>query len=303
MTEGDESLVTIQLTQEGEDTRLHLIHSRLTNPDFQKGASAGWHAHLDLLVDLVNGTTARDFWVHYGKLKAKYDERILGGITPDEENVHAVQLYCEALMTDFLFNGKKTAKLTFALAHGAGAGMDTPFMDAFAEGIAAAGFHVARFEFPYMVQARESGKGRPPNRAPKLIESWMEVISQLGSKKKLVIGGKSMGGRIASLVADDAQVDGLVCLGYPFHPVGKPEKLRTEHLEKIKTPTLIVQGERDTFGKPDEVATYKLSKKIKIEWLADGDHSFKPRKSSGKSLEENWDEGIDKVVKFLNRLG
>src|ERR1700683_2872759 len=121
----------------------------------------------------------------------------------------------------------------------------------------------------------------------------MRVIEMVRTgTKKLVIGGKSMGGRIASLVADDAGVDGLVCLGFPFHPVGKPDKLRVEHLGKIKTPTLIVQGERDPFGSREEVAGYKLSAAVRIEWLVDGDHSFKPRKSSGRTEERNWETAL-----------
>ncbi len=109
-----------------------------------------------------------------------------------------------------------------------------------------------------------------------------------------------MGGRIASLAADDADVAGLVCLGYPFHPTGKPEQLRTEHLKTIKTPTLIVQGERDPFGDRQEVAGYKLSKRVRFHWLRDCDHSFKPRKSSGRTVEDNWAEGIDAVAAFAN---
>ncbi|MEM7313462.1 MAG: alpha/beta family hydrolase [Planctomycetota bacterium] len=205
-------------------------------------------------------------------------------------------------MTQFIYNGKKSSELTFAFAHGAGAGMDTPFMETFAEGIADEGFRVARFEFPYMATIRDTGKRRAPDRAPKLIACWQEVIEELSGKGKLVIGGKSMGGRIASLVADEAEVDGLVCLGYPFHPVGKPDKLRTEHLEKLKTKTLIVQGERDGFGKVEEVEGYALSRKIKIAWLPDGDHSFKPRKSSGHTLEGNWEQGVEQTVKFLKKL-
>ena len=111
-----------------------------------------------------------------------------------------------------------------------------------------------------------------------------------------------MGGRIASLIADEVQATGLICLGYPFHPVGKPDKLRTEHLETLKTPTLIVQGERDNFGKRDEVGGYKLSKKIKVEWITDGDHSLKPRKASGLTQEENWQTGVEAIEKFLKRI-
>jgi hypothetical protein len=97
----------------------------------------------------------------------------------------------------------------------------------------------------------------------------------------LILGGKSMGGRIASMVADELGVAGLVCIGYPFHPPGRPEKLRTAHLADLATPTLILQGERDPFGLPDEVESYDLSSAIRVEWLADGDHSLKPRGSSG----------------------
>ena len=107
---------------------------------------------------------------------------------------------------------------------------------------------------------------------------------------------------MASLIADEAKVAGLVCLGYPFHPTGRPDKLRTEHLISIKTATLIVQGERDPLGNKDEVSGYELSPNIQIRWLTDGDHSFKPRKKSGNTVEENWQEGIDAVSAFVSAL-
>ena len=102
------------------------------------------------------------------------------------------------------------------------------------------------------------------------------------------------------MVANEAGVAGLVCLGYPFHPVGKPDKLRVEHLRTIKTPTLIVQGERDPFGSREEVKGYKLSKAIKVKWMKDGDHSCKPRKSSGRTEEQNWEEAVAEIVGFVN---
>jgi predicted alpha/beta-hydrolase family hydrolase len=160
-----------------------------------------------------------------------------------------------------LFDGPARASRTIALAHGAGAAMDAPFMTAVAHGLADHGFRVARFEFPYMAIRRESGKKKPPDREPVLRATWLQVIELLG-REGLVIGGKSMGGRIASLVADDAGVAGLVCLGYPFHPVGKPDRLRVEHLAAIKTPMLIVQGERDPFGCRDAVDGYTLSRRV-----------------------------------------
>jgi predicted alpha/beta-hydrolase family hydrolase len=135
-----------------------------------------------------------------------------------------------------------------ALAHGAGAPMDSPFMNTIAAGLGAAGIRVARFEFPYMRRPRETGERRPPDREPALRQAWLEAIAALGGAERLVIGGKSMGGRMASLVADEAAVRGLVCLGYPFHPPGQPDRLRTAHLRELRTPTLIVQGTRDALG-------------------------------------------------------
>jgi predicted alpha/beta-hydrolase family hydrolase len=177
--------------------------------------------------------------------------------------------------------------------------MDTDFMNAFATGLAKNGLRVVRFEFPYMAERRDTGKSRPPDREPVLRETWLRVIESVKAER-LFIGGKSMGGRIASLVADEARVAGLICLGYPFHPTGKPQQLRIEHLKTIKTPTLIVQGERDPFGTRQEVAGFKLSKQVRIHWLPDGDHSFKPRKSSGRTQEQNWSEGIEAVAAFVS---
>jgi len=201
---------------------------------------------------------------------------------------------------NLLVDGPARAERTIILAHGAGAGMDSDFMEAFAQGLAKYDLRVVRFEFPYMEERRNTGKSRPPDREPVLRETWNRVIDSVESKL-LFIGGKSMGGRIASVVADEAQVAGLVCLGYPFHPTGKPEQLRVEHLKSIRTPTLIVQGERDPFGNREEVAGFKLSRRVKVHWLPDGDHSFKPRKVSGRTCEENWKEGIVEVASFAWR--
>jgi predicted alpha/beta-hydrolase family hydrolase len=198
----------------------------------------------------------------------------------------------------FLFDGPADAPRTVALAHGAGAGVDTPVLEFFAKGLAQSGYRAARFEFPYMASKRLTGKARPPDRDPVLRETWLNVVDKLG-RDGLVIGGKSMGGRIASLIADEAAVAGLVCLGYPFHPVGKPDRLRVEHLAAIKTPTLIVQGERDPFGSRDEVAGYRLSPVVRVAWIGDGDHSLKPRKVSGRTEEGNWEVALGEVVTFL----
>lgn len=209
-------------------------------------------------------------------------------------------------MSDLLFdgprNGHKDAPLTVALAHGAGAPMDSPFMAAFAEGLAAAGYRAARFEFPYMAARRQTGVKKPPDRAPVLLEAWRDVIEMLGPEN-LVIGGKSLGCRIASMVADEAGVRGLVCLGYPFHAPGKPmNPERLAHLETLKTPALFCQGTRDTLGSRDDVKTYILSGAITMHWLDDGDHGFKPRKASGFTEAVHWQNAIAAIVQFLGRV-
>lgn len=208
-------------------------------------------------------------------------------------------------MTDLLFNGPRTARATLILAHGAGAPMDSPFMEVMADGLAGLGWRVARFEFPYMAARRTGERRPPPNRQPVLLETWLDVIGHVrktaAGARATFIGGKSMGGRMASLVADEAAAAGLVCLGYPFHPPGKPERLRTEHLADLRTPTLILQGERDTFGTREEVPGYDLSRKIAVTWLPDGDHSLKPRKSSGHTEAENLAAAVTAIDRFMDR--
>jgi hypothetical protein len=185
-------------------------------------------------------------------------------------------------MTDFIFDGPAKAPVTVLLAHGAGAPMDSAAMTAAAKALTAEGLRVARFEFGYMA-ARRTGERRPPPKAETVMSEYVEAIDALMSKGRLIIGGKSMGGRVASMIADEMhaadKIAGLVCLGYPFHPMGKPTQLRTAHLEKLKCPALIVQGTRDIMGTRDEVTGYKLSKAIEILWLEDGDHDLKPRKA------------------------
>ncbi len=192
----------------------------------------------------------------------------------------------------------RPSPLTVVLAHGAGAAMDSPFMNDMARGLAEASFRVVRFEFPYMQETRRSGKRTRPD-APAVLEStWMKVVEQLGGPSGLVIGGKSMGGRIASMVADRAGVRGLICLGYPFHPTGAPKVLRVAHLRDLRTPTLILQGERDSLGSREEISGYELSAAIRIVYMKDGDHSFKPRKASGATYPQNMAEAIASAVEF-----
>jgi hypothetical protein len=199
------------------------------------------------------------------------------------------------------YDGPNDAATTIILAHGAGAGMDSAPMQAFAEGLAAEGFRVARFEFPYMRRRRDTGKRGGPDRPPVLMDAWRAAIAEAGGAR-VVIGGKSMGGRIASMIADEAGVAGLVCLGYPFHPPGRPDNLRIAHLAELRTPALILQGTRDPFGTPDEVVGYALSHAIRVVWLQDGDHSFKPRKSSGRTSAQNIAEVIAAIAAFVRGL-
>src|SRR5688572_24880573 len=204
---------------------------------------------------------------------------------------------------DLLFDGPADAPLTVALAHGAGAPMDSGFMNVVARGLAARGLRVARFEFPYMARRREGAGGRgAPDRTPVLEATWLEVIEALGGGRDLVIGGKSMGGRIASHVADRAGVRGLVCMGYPFHPPGQPQKLRTAHLAELRTPTLILQGTRDPFGGPEEVAGYTLSPAIRLLWLDGGDHSFAAPRGAASSTSDNLRAAIAAVAGFAAAL-
>lgn len=202
---------------------------------------------------------------------------------------------------ELLVDGPPDAALTVALAHGAGAPMDSPFMAAFAEGLAARGHRAVRFEFPYMAERRRSGKRGGPDRTEVLLETWRAVIRDLGAGR-LVIGGKSLGGRMASMVADEMAVRGLTCLGYPFHPPGRADSNRVAHLKTLRTPALILQGTRDAFGSPEQVEGYDLSPAIRVRWLDDGNHGFKPRKKSGRTEQQNWGEGIDALSGFLTEL-
>ena len=209
--------------------------------------------------------------------------------------------------TDFLFDGPEDARFTLLLAHGAGAAMDSASMNATAKALAAAGIRVARFEFSYMA-ARRTGTRRPPPKAETVIPEYVAAVVDLGPTNcPLLIGGKSFGGRVASMAADalfDAKrIAGLVCLGYPFHPPEKPTQLRTAHLKALKTPTLIVQGTRDEFGVPDEVKTYDISPSVELLWLEDGDHDLKPRKAiSGFTTAQHLATLADAVHAFATRI-
>lgn len=206
-------------------------------------------------------------------------------------------------MTDLLLTGPDTAP-TLVLAHGAGAAMDSPWMERMAGLLADRGIRVARFEFAYMA-ARRTGTRKPPPKAETLLNEYREVVAELGVP--VVIGGKSMGGRVASMVADELHevgaVTGLVCLGYPFHPPGSPEKLRTAHLAELRTPALVCQGTRDQFGTREEVEGYALAPGIRLLWLEDGEHELRPRaKFSGFTHAQHLATTADAVADFVRSV-
>ncbi|SEP74367.1 hypothetical protein SAMN05216600_101485 [Pseudomonas cuatrocienegasensis] len=193
---------------------------------------------------------------------------------------------------------------TLILAHGAGAPMDSPFMTQIAENLAALGVSVVRFEFAYMAARRTDGRKRPPAPQARLLEEWRQCYRQVREQVDgpLAIGGKSMGGRMASLLADELGVDALVCLGYPFHAVGKVDKPRVAHLADLRTPTLIVQGERDPMGGRERVAGYCLAPAITLHWLAAADHDLKPLQRSGFNHEQHLAAAAQAVSGFLSGL-
>lgn len=203
---------------------------------------------------------------------------------------------------NLIYNGPTQAPL-FVFAHGAGAPANADFMETVATGLALRGIRVARFNFAYMQQRIDTGTRRPPARAEKLVVQFAELIAELN--QPMVIGGKSMGGRLASLLAaqlcddDPGNIKGVVCLGYPFHPVGKPETLRTAHLPLIKQKVLIIQGERDKLGTREEVHSYGLPKEIQWLWLEDGDHDLKPRVKSGFTHQAHLQKALDKMALFI----
>jgi predicted alpha/beta-hydrolase family hydrolase len=209
-------------------------------------------------------------------------------------------------MPDFISAGPTDAKAILLLAHGAGAGMESRFMVEMAALLAERRVRTLRFEFAYMAARRDGGKRKPPPRAETLAGEYRDAVAaarKLGTVNRLAIGGKSMGGRVASYIADElfnaGDLHALVSIGYPFHPPNKPTQLRTAHLEKMACPALIVQGERDPFGGKDEIASYKLAPTIRLHWASDGDHDLGPRGGSGFTRKGNLATAADVIAAFL----
>ena len=203
--------------------------------------------------------------------------------------------------------GPPAAAARLLLAHGAGAPMDSPFLETFATLLAARDIATTRFEFPYMAARRTNPKKKPPPKAETLVQEYASAVATVAGRmppgQHLFISGKSMGGRVASLIADELNRQGatigLVCLGYPFHPPSKPEALRTAHLVDLKCPALIIQGDRDPFGTRVEVAAMTLSRAITLHWARDGDHDLGPRGASGFTRRGNLEGAVDAVARFV----
>ena len=216
----------------------------------------------------------------------------------------------ERAMSELLRSGPVDADVCLVLAHGAGAQMTSPYMELMAGLLAERQIAVVRFEFQYMAARRAGGKPRPPPKAELLQDEYLAVVEKVAKDapqgQRLVVGGKSLGGRVASLIADRAwkggRIDGLVCLGYPFHPPGQPQKPRTAHLMEMVCPALIVQGERDPFGPRDEVEAFGLPPTIQVCWIGDGDHDFGPRGGSGFTRKGNLTVAADAVAHFVANL-
>ncbi len=208
-------------------------------------------------------------------------------------------------MPTHLLNGPPDAKARLVLAHGAGAGMNSQFLELLAATLGEAEVEIMRFEFGYMAARRADGVRRPPPRMPILEAEYRDLIMDMTPRKgqRLYIGGKSMGGRVASLIADGlyfcGRIAGLVVVGYPFHPPRKPASLRVEHLATLACPTLIVQGDRDALGSKDEVADYTLSPSIRVHWLEDGDHDLTPRRASGATRAAHVATAACEIARFM----
>lgn len=219
-----------------------------------------------------------------------------------------IQITADDTVTGLLYAAAKQnrAGVTIILGHGAGANQLSGFMRLFAAGLAERGIDVVTFNFLYLEQGRKI-----PDPGPRLEACYRKVIDAVIKHKRLkgnrlVIGGKSMGGRIASQVAavSEESIDGLVFLGYPLHPPGRPDKLRSEHLPKIKAPMLFVQGSRDAFGTKEEIASIIKKLKLPAELFAieGGDHSLKVPKSAGVSQTDIYNQVMDHIAEWAGEI-
>ncbi|MBL4940191.1 MAG: hypothetical protein JKY81_00845 [Colwellia sp.] len=204
--------------------------------------------------------------------------------------------------------GNPIAQIIFA--HGAGADMQHEFMAQVTVLLNKVNINVLRFNFPYMDKRIALGKRYPPDRMPKLLDCYQSIVEGviMNDKQKslpLFIGGKSMGARVAATLAgnDDVSkiIQGVFCLGYPFHPTKKEDKLRLEPLQNTKKPILIVQGERDALGTQVEISDYQISTLCRLNFLPDGDHSLKPRVKSGFTHLQHMQSAVNTIAQFIKQ--
>ncbi|MBO0406871.1 alpha/beta fold hydrolase [Aeromonas hydrophila] len=205
-------------------------------------------------------------------------------------------------MPEVIQEGAVDAPVRILLAHGAGAGMEHAFLAELSRLLAGPDIEVVRFNFPYMSKRALDDKRRPPDRQPVLLAHWRQMAKEF-AHPRLFLAGKSMGGRMAAELYQDGEDEmdaaGLLILGYPFHPPANRDRWRGDVLKQIKTPTLLLQGERDTFGTRAELADFSFSPAVSVHWLTDGDHGFKPRKSSGVSEQENLRQAAGQIKNFI----
>jgi len=195
----------------------------------------------------------------------------------------------------------ETPKAFVIFAHGAGADKSHEFMDNVTNLLNAQDINVLRFNFSYMDVRLAEGNRRPPDRMPKLLECFETVIKDLDTDLPVFLAGKSMGGRVAATLARDKTLNvlGVMCLGYPFHPQKKPEKLRLEPLQQTQKPILILQGTRDALGSEEEIFGYEFSEKCHCVFFTDGDHNLKPRVKSGFTHNQHLQESVNEMVRFI----
>ncbi len=206
----------------------------------------------------------------------------------------------------FAYQGpKRGADRAVLLAHGAGADMNAAALTTVADALADARIPSLRFDFPYRVAGR-----RAPDRAPVLETAVREMATELAARanvprERLVLGGRSMGGRICSMVAAGDGALGLVLLGYPLHPPGRPDQLRVEHFPRLRMPVLFASGTRDAFASPEELKQQakRIKGRVRFAWVDTGDHGFKPLKSSGLTAAAALDVVASAVVAFVSALG
>ena len=204
---------------------------------------------------------------------------------------------------NILINGPKEAKNILLLAHGAGAPMDSTFMNTISDGLNNNGIITFRFEFPYM-EKRRSGKNTFPDKLDVLCDFYKKIyfnIKKINPDKNIWLGGKSMRGRVSTLISRSLDIKGVIVFGYPFHPINKLDKLRLESLQLSGPPILIIQGTRDKFGTITEVKKYKIHKNNTIFWIKDGDHSYNTLKKSGLSSKDAIVQAYNEASIFIKK--